>query len=176
MRACVCVHGGYEVVRACPCVAGGPTPHPGFGGPKRSKICPSRLCAHRTRIRIWSVRWGRSAGARCETRRRRALACVRAARGVYNRQRASRPKPRRSKTTACVSLPSCVPIYVRPCVNLWVPTAHLQPAHSAERTVEACCQRLQPCERTRSPANRPAVRTRTRHRMARGLHSSPLCE
>ena len=73
-----------------------------LGGPKRSKICPSRLCAHRTRIRIWSVRWGRSAGARCETRRRRALACVRAACGVYNRQRAARRKPRRSKT-ACIT-------------------------------------------------------------------------
>jgi hypothetical protein len=31
------------------------------------------------------VRWGRSAGARCQTRRRRASECVRAARGVYNR-------------------------------------------------------------------------------------------
>jgi hypothetical protein len=54
-----------------------------FGGPKGQKV-PSRLCARRTRTRIWSVRWSRSAGARCETRRRRALACVRAAGGVYN--------------------------------------------------------------------------------------------
>jgi hypothetical protein len=56
----------------------GPTPTQILGGPKRSKKVPSRLWAHRTRIAIWSVRWGRSAGARCETRRRRAsTACVR---------------------------------------------------------------------------------------------------
>jgi hypothetical protein len=51
-------------------------------------------------------------------------------------------------TTACVSLP----IYVRSCVHMWVPIAHCPPDHIAERAMwSQCCQRLQQCERTRSP-------------------------
>ncbi len=52
-------------------------PHPDFGGPKMSKKLRSRLWACRIRSAIWCVRWGRSAGARCETRRRRTSASVR---------------------------------------------------------------------------------------------------
>ena len=55
----------------------GADPHPDFGGPKMSKKIRSRLWARRMRIAIWCARWGRSAGARCETRPRRASACVR---------------------------------------------------------------------------------------------------
>ena len=51
--------------------------HPDFRGSENVEKIRSRLWAHRLRIAIWCVRWGRSAGARCETRRRRASACVR---------------------------------------------------------------------------------------------------
>ena len=50
-------------------------PPPRFWGSEQVEKIRSRLCARRMRIAIRCVRWGRSAGARCETRRRRA--CVR---------------------------------------------------------------------------------------------------
>jgi hypothetical protein len=68
---------------------------------------------------------------------------------------------------------SRVPIDVRPCVHMWVPTAHCPPDHIAERAVESCCQRLQQCERTRSRPHRPAVRTRNR---TAGVVHSAMCE
>jgi len=39
-----------------------------------------------------------------------------------------------------------------------------------------CCQRLQPCARTRGRSHRPAVRTRARNRTPGVLHGAPLCE
>ena len=55
----------------------GANPHADFWGSENVEKSLPRLWAHCTRIEIWCVRWGRSAGARCETRRRRASACVR---------------------------------------------------------------------------------------------------
>ncbi len=49
-------------------------PPPRYLGVRKGQKTPFAIM----RIEIWSVRWGRIAGARCETRRRRALAeCVR---------------------------------------------------------------------------------------------------
>jgi hypothetical protein len=52
----------------------GANSRPYCGVQKSRKKVPSRLWAHRTRIKTWSAKWGRSAGARCETRWRRMLA------------------------------------------------------------------------------------------------------
>ena len=88
------------------------------------------------RAENWPVRWGRSAGARCETRRRRTLALC--ARQVGCRtDMCSPPQPATQGTTARVSLPLQMPIYVRLCVHMWVPTAHCPPDHIAERAVES---------------------------------------
>ena len=57
-------------------------PLPGILGVRKRRKIRSRLWGRRTRIAIWCVRWGRSAGARCETRRRRASARACAARGA----------------------------------------------------------------------------------------------
>jgi hypothetical protein len=77
------------------------------------------------RLETLAVRWGRSAGARCVTRRQRAsAACVRQV-GCAT-EWCSPPQAAMLGTTARVSTLS----RVRPCVFMLLPTAHCRPTTS----------------------------------------------
>ena len=128
-RTCAASSAAFSL--ACQTRTNGRTAQPGEGRPPPRFLgsenvgkIPSRLWVRRTRIAIWSVRWGRSAGARCETRRRRASAvCVR--REGCKTYICSPPQPATLGATARVSTSS----RVRPCGHMPLPTAHCPPDH-----------------------------------------------
>ena len=89
----------------------------------------------------------------------------------------SPPQPATQGTTARVSLPLQMPIDVRSCVHVWVPTAHCPPDPIAERAVEsiAASDYSNANAHTVAPVA-PPLRARTRNRMAGVLHSALMCE
>ncbi len=101
---------------------------------------------------------------------------VRAARGVQKRVVQPAASRDRSAQRPELSSSSRVPVDVRPCVHMWVPTAHCPPDHIAERAVESMLPATTAVRtHTRSP---PSPRRTHAHAQSHGgvLHSALVCE